>query len=76
MRQGTGCGEICHTPCHFPSQVLPPRATGSRHPLKLSWSEIKLKYRTEMDFWSRPRRGGTPILDLTGCAAQQGVLLR
>ena len=23
-----------------------------------------------------PGGGGTPILDLTGCAAQQGVLLR
>ena len=23
-----------------------------------------------------PEGGGTPILDLTGCAAQQGVLLR
>ena len=23
-RQGTGCGEISHTPGHFPSQVPPP----------------------------------------------------
>ena len=24
MRQGTGCGEICHIPRHFPSQLPPP----------------------------------------------------